>query len=125
MNTIRAARRWSVVVAGWMVGMSTVASAAGVDLNRCIVTALHLNPDLQAAVSRLEAAKAAEKAVSSAYYPQLGLSSTWARTDNPPQAFFMALNQRRASLQKDFNNPEDTDNIRSSVGAQWLSLIHI
>ena len=119
MNKMRAVRRWSVVVAGWVVGVSTVASGAGVDLNRCVAEALRLNPGLQATVSRLEAAKAAEKAVSSAYYPQLGLSSTWARTDNPPQAFFMALNQRRASLQKDFNNPEDTDNIRGSVGAQW------
>ena len=41
------------------------------------------------------------------------------RTDNPPQAFFMSLNQRRASLQKDFNNPEDTENTRGSVVAQW------
>ncbi len=88
-------------------------------LDDCLAAALKANPDLQAAGYRLEAARAAVKEASSAYYPMLGLSGNWARTDNPPQAFFMQLNQRQASLQKDFNQPGDTENIRGSVGVKW------
>lgn len=88
-------------------------------LDRCIATALEVNPDVRSASARITAAKAAIEEASSAFYPQIGLAGTWARTDNPPQAFFMSLNQRRASLQKDFNNPEETENARGSVTAQW------
>lgn len=102
-----------VAVAGPLVAGSSIT------LDQCISTALGANPDIKSASARLEAAKAAIKEAASAYYPQVGLSGNWTRTDNPPQAFFMSLNQRRASLQKDFNNPDDTENIRSSVVAQW------
>ena len=88
-------------------------------LDRCITTALEVNPDVRSASARITAAMAAIEEASSAFYPQIGLAGTWARTDNPPQAFFMSLNQRRASLQKDFNNPEDAENARGSVTAQW------
>lgn len=94
-------------------------AAAPPTLPECIAKALKVNPDLRSASSRLEAARAAVKEASSAYYPQLGLAGSWTRTDNPPQAFFMSLNQRRASLQKDFNNPDDIENARGSVVAQW------
>jgi outer membrane protein TolC len=88
-------------------------------LSECIETALKVNPDLRSASARLEEARAAVKEASSAYYPQLGLAGSWTRTDNPPQAFFMSLNQRRASLEKDFNNPDDIENARGSIVAQW------
>jgi outer membrane protein len=90
-----------------------------ITLERCIQTALAASPDVQSANARVSAAMAAVNEASSAYFPQVGLSGNWTRTDNPPQAFFMSLNQRRASLQKDFNNPEDTENVRGSVVAQW------
>jgi len=88
-------------------------------LSQCISMALKVNPDVRSASARLEAARAAIQEVSSAYYPQLGLSGSWTRTDNPPQAFFMSLNQRRASLQNDFNNPDAIENARGSIVAQW------
>jgi len=116
----------AILVAGIIAGVGSWVGAeeslSGVTLGHCIRTALKASPDVQSARARLEAAKAAVKEASSAYYPQLGLSGGWTRTDNPPQAFFMSLNQRRASLQKDFNNPDDTDNIRGSVVAQWRIL---
>ena len=33
--------------------------------------------------------------------------TAYARTDNPPQAFMMMLNQRSVSMQSDFNSPPD------------------
>jgi len=105
--------------AGVMWGMTSALALAQPTLNDCIATALRASPDVRSASARLEAARAAVKEASSAYYPQVGLVGSWTRTDNPPQAFFMSLNQRQASLQKDFNNPADTENARGSVVAQW------
>lgn len=100
-------------------GLLAPAAARALTLEECIDAALRSSPDVRAAASRLDAARAAVREAASAYYPRLNLSANWARTDNPPQAFFMQLNQQRASLQKDFNYPEDTENLRLSAGVQW------
>ena len=92
--------------------------AGAVTLDACIGTALEANPDAQAAQARIAAAREAVRQATSAYYPTVTLSSTMARTDNPPQAFFMQLNQRVASMQSDFNHPGDTDNWRNSISAK-------
>ena len=105
-----------------MMGTAGILFAGEADrrtLNDCIAVALKASPDVRSASARLDAARSAIKEAASAYYPQVGLAGNWMRTDNPPQAFFMSLNQRRASLQNDFNHPEDTDNARGSVVAQW------
>lgn len=90
-----------------------------VTLDECIVATLRNNPDVRAATERVQAARAAIKEAQSAYYPMLGSSATYARTDNPPQAFMMMLNQRSVSLQSDFNNPPDTDNLALSLGVKY------
>lgn len=111
-----------VVCAAAMLGATLLARAeapARITLDHCLAEALEANPDLRSASARLAAARAAQDEVASALYPQVGVAGNWARTDNPPQAFFMSLNQRRASLQKDFNNPDDTENMRGSLVAQW------
>jgi len=113
----------SVWMAGVVLGAMGLAltgmAGSAPTLSQCITTALKGSPDIRSASARVEAALAAVKEASSAYYPQLGLAGSWTRTDNPPQAFFMSLNQRRASLEKDFNHPDDIENARGSVVAQW------
>jgi len=81
--------------------------------------ALNNNPNVRAATERIQAARAAIREAQSAYYPMIGASVTYARTDNPPQAFLMMLNQRRASLQSDFNNPSDTENLALNLGLKY------
>lgn len=120
MLTMRRLKVWVVNAAVGILLSGAMSSYGGeLTLKDCLAAALKANPDLQAAEHRLEAARAAVREASSAYYPMLGLSANWARTDNPPQAFFMQLNQRQASLQKDFNQPGDTENVRGSVGVKW------
>jgi outer membrane protein len=100
-------------------------SALAVTLEECIETALKDNPDAQAAALRVESARAAIREAESAYYPQLTLSSAYARTDNAGQAMFMALNQRSLNMTApgfDINNPGDTENLRASVGAKMRLL---
>jgi len=90
-----------------------------VTLDECINIALGNNASIRAATERIQAARAAIKEAQSAYYPMIGASAAYARTDNPPQAFMMLLGQRRASLQSDFNNPSDTENTALSLGLKY------
>lgn len=96
-----------------------LSSASAVSLAECIAAALEANPDVCAATERVQAARAAIREAQSAYYPALGGSAAYGRTDNPPQAFMMLLNQRRVSPQSDFNNPPDTDNLALSLGLRY------
>ena len=98
--------------------LALLGHAHAVTLDECVRAAREANPDAQAAEARIAAAREAVKQATSAYLPTVTLSSTIARTDNAPQAFFMELNQRVASMQSDFNNPGDVSNWRNSVGAK-------
>ncbi|MDD5677998.1 MAG: TolC family protein [Kiritimatiellae bacterium] len=93
--------------------------ASAVTLDECITASLRSNPDVRAATERVQAARAAIKEAQSAYYPVLFGSAAYALTDNPPQAFMMLLNQRRVSMDSDFNNPSDTDNLALSLGVKY------
>lgn len=93
-----------------------------VTLNACLEAALESNPSLEAAAQRVAVAASAIDSARSGYYPTLGLAGSYTLTDNAPQAFFMNLNQRTATLDKDFNQPGDTDNLRGSVMFRMMLL---
>lgn len=97
-----------------------VGSVPGVDLDACVIEALRQNPDIEETAHRVEEARAAADQARAAYYPLLYTSADYARTDNAPQAFMMTLNQRDLSLDTDFNHPDDTDNLRLTVGIKYL-----
>jgi outer membrane protein len=96
--------------------------ARAVTLETCILTALDNNPDIQAGLTRVKAAKYMIKQAESAYYPRLYLSGTYSMTNNPTQSFMMALNQKDLDMtDPDFdpNDPDQTDNMRMSVGLKY------
>jgi len=93
-----------------------------VTLDECLEAANENNPDLMSAVQRVNAAAAAVDSARAAWYPTLFSSLAYGLTDNPGQAFFMELNQRTASLNNDFNQPDDTENYRGSIGFRMLLL---
>jgi len=98
---------------------------AEVDLDECIGIALRCNPDARSAACRVEAAAAAIDEAESAFYPRVQLSGGYSRTDNPPQAFMMSLNQRDLRMGDPAfnpNEPDDTDNVRLSASARYLLL---
>ncbi|MEJ2095691.1 MAG: TolC family protein [Deltaproteobacteria bacterium] len=102
--------------------VGVVAPAGAVTLETCIRTALETNPDIQAGAARIEAARAMISKAQSAYYPRLYLSGAYSITNNPPQAFMMDLNQRNLDMRDpdfDPNDPDATDNLRLTVGAQY------
>ena len=97
-------------------------AAQAVTLDDAVQAALANSPTLQAAASHIDSAQAMLRQAKSYYYPSIGASANYARSDNPPQAFMMTLNQRSLNMMDpafDPNNPDDTDNYRASLGAQW------
>ena len=113
-----------VVVLG-LVFAGSAAAVAGPSLEECVRTALAENPQAAAAEARAGAARAAIRHAESAMWPVVSVSGGYARTDNPPQAFMMALNQRSLNMQDplfDPNNPSDTGNTRFGVGARMRLL---
>ncbi len=111
---------------GWrMAGLlvlGAAASAPAVTVDEAIRAALDANPDLQAAEARVDSARAMQRQARSAYYPWVDVSANVARSDNPPQAFMMTLNQRQLNMQDPAfnpNEPDDTENLRGSVSVKW------
>ena len=99
-----------------------VPSARAVTLEASIQAALANSPTLQAAESRIDSAQAMLRQAQSYYFPSIGLAANYARSDNPPQAFMMTLNQRTLNMMDPAfnpNEPDDTDNLRGSLTAQW------
>lgn len=99
--------------------LASLSAARATSLDECVSAALRHNPDIRAATERVQAARASIREAQSAYYPMIGGTIGYARTDNPPQAFMMLLNQRNVSLQSDFNNPDDTENLALGLGLKW------
>ena len=101
--------------------LSSIAHA--VTLDECIRLSLVESPDIEAAAMKTEAARAMMETAKAAYYPWITFSTSYTRTDNPPQAFMMDLNQRDLDMRDpafDPNNPDDTNNVRMSVGFKYL-----
>jgi len=80
-------------------------------LEEAIRIALDASPDLATAEHRVSAARAALEQTEAAFYPQLRMSSGYAATNDPVQAFTMALGQRAFDPTADFNDPATTDNL--------------
>lgn len=114
--------------------LGTSISGQAVTLETCIKTALENNPGIQAGITRINAAKYMIKQAESAYYPRLYLSGSYSMTDNPPQAFIMALNQKDLDMRDpdfDPNDPDHTDHMRFSIGLNYqvynggINAIHV
>jgi len=86
-------------------------------LDQAIALALERNPDVRAAAERIGVADAQVAEAMSSFYPQVGARLSYARTDNPAQAFGMIVAQRRFSPTTDINDPPATQNWRPELVA--------
>ncbi len=73
--------------------------------------ALDNSPDSRIVLHRIQAAQAAVTAAQSAYYPQIGISAGYGRTNNPMYSFGNILNQGQFSSDIDFNDPGTSDDL--------------
>lgn len=81
--------------------------------------ALQHNPDARAALERIHAADADIRSAKAAFYPQLGLSTEYNRTNNPMYSFGNILNQGMFSNAIDFNKPGITDSLQTKATVQY------
>ncbi len=81
--------------------------------------ALDNNPDVRIALQRIKGAQAAVVAAQSAYYPSIGLSAGYGRTNNPMYSFGNILNQGQFTQDIDFNNPGTSDNLNMTGSVQY------
>ncbi len=105
-----------------MISMPPVSGAEDAVLDGLVNKALEENPGVQAVMHRAAAARQVHWQARSAYLPRLSASAMYTVTDNPPQSFMMMLNQQRLDMADpafDLNTPDDTGNIRFSIGAKY------
>jgi outer membrane protein TolC len=81
--------------------------------------ALQHNPNANAALDRINVAEADIRLARAAFYPQLGLSAEYSRTNNPMYSFGNILNQGMFSNAIDFNNPGITDTLQTKATLQY------
>ncbi len=120
-RTVPVSRHAWTFIMGCALLLATPAARA-VTLDEAVQAALANSPTLQAAESRIGSARAMLRQARSYYVPSVGVSATYAASDNPIQSFMMQLNQRTLNMQDPAfnpNDPDDTDNLRLSLGAQW------
>lgn len=113
----------TIVLAALMA--ATGAAAQGPSLEDLVRAALEDSPQAAAAAARVDAARGALEQARSAWWPMISASGGHARTDNPPQAFMMALNQRSLNMADPSfnpNRPDHTGNTRFSLGAKMRLL---
>ncbi len=94
-----------------------------ISIEECIRAALEMNPGIEAAFYRIRAARAAHRKSRAAWYPHISATGGYERTDNPAQAFMMALNQGHLDFGDPNFDPSDPDpaqNIRLSLNARYL-----
>ncbi len=106
----------------WLVLLAWPAIASALTIEEAVEAAVENNPSLQAAMYRVDAARAATARTRAAYYPSVFVSGNITRTDNPTHAFMNALNQRSLDMNDpslDFNDPNDSDNMRLTTGVRY------
>jgi outer membrane protein TolC len=86
-------------------------------LEQAIALAFERNPDLRAAAERVAVAEAQVDEAMAMFYPHVGARLSYARTDDPAQAFGMIVSQRRFSPSIDINSPGATQNWRPELVA--------
>ena len=81
--------------------------------------ALRHNPDARTAVELIKAADADIRSAKAAFYPHLGLSNEYSRTNNPMYSFGNILNQGMFTSAIDFNDPGITDTLQTKATVQY------
>ena len=110
---------WSAVLCSFAFLSSAMADPT---LDLLLAQALEQNPGLQALTHRLQRANALQREARASYYPQFGATANYVRTDNPPQAFMLQLNQRELDMRDpafDPNAPDDTANAQLALNLQY------
>ena len=109
----------SVLIAIVLLGVSSFGQtqAQTLTLEEALRIAYDNAPTARIAQERVAEGTARVRMAEAAFYPQLGIASSYVSSDNPVHAFMFALNQGKFSMQADVNNPPRADNWQLSAQA--------
>lgn len=97
---------------------TAIATVPGLTLTSAINAALRANPDLRSATERIQIADATLARARAEFFPKLSLAEAFVETNIAGLAFFLEVNQRRASLTQDFNHPGFVGNFSTLLTLQ-------
>jgi len=89
------------------------------DLPQAIEMALANNPDVRIAAGQVAASEALLEQSKAAFRPQIGLQSSYTRTNMPMQSFGAILNQSAFHPEIDFNDPGEVDNLNVTGSVRY------
>jgi len=123
------ARRWSFLIALFMLGVAPPGSAQNsatetpITLEHAVAIALEKNPEAKAALADTKAATADVQAARSAFLPHVTFFETATRGNDPVYVFGSKLRQQRFTTQ-DFalnvlNTPQPFGNFSTRFGGSW------
>ena len=111
---------WAVGCAacGLVLPQGALGNVEVVTLREAIDVVRNQNPAARAAHLRVERARAAVQAVNATFWPALGLSASYAATDNPAIAFSYFVNQEAIEPSLDFNDLPTVDDLNLEAAVQ-------
>ncbi|MFH1674473.1 MAG: TolC family protein [Pseudomonadota bacterium] len=81
--------------------------------------AIHNNPDIDIAISRIRQAEATIDEANAAFWPALSFYTEYVKGDSPSTYLFKKIDQRRLSAGTDFNDPGRIENFETGFAARY------
>ena len=91
----------------------------GLTLQEAIDLAFERNPNLQASAERYNEAQSKVEQSVAAFYPRVSARVAYNYTDNPAEAFFYIVSQRRFNTDLNINHPGWVENFRPEIVGVW------
>jgi hypothetical protein len=84
-----------------------------------IKIAIHNNPDIDIAISRIRQSEATIDEANAAFWPSLAFYTEYVKADSPSTYLFRRIDQRRLASGTDFNDPGRIENFEIGFSARW------
>ncbi|MFV9644709.1 MAG: TolC family protein [Desulfobacterales bacterium] len=81
--------------------------------------AIHNNPDIDIAISRIRQAEATIDEANAAFWPAFSFYTEYIKADSPSTYLFKKIDQRRLSVGTDFNDPGKIENFEMGFSARY------
>ncbi|OEU66717.1 MAG: hypothetical protein BBJ57_08705 [Desulfobacterales bacterium PC51MH44] len=81
--------------------------------------AIHNNPDIDIAISRIRQAEATIDEANAAFWPAFSFYTEYIKADSPSTYLFKKIDQRRLSVGTDFNDPGKIENFETGFSARY------
>lgn len=81
--------------------------------------AIHNNPDMDIAISRIRQSEATIDEANAAFWPLLSFYTEYVKADSPSTYLSKIIDQRKLASETDFNYPGRIENFETGLSARW------